>query len=47
MKRISVYLKMQVLSAIDYADGKSREARIKKIAAMKFRDEDGDYHQFT
>jgi hypothetical protein len=47
MKRISPYLKMQVLGAIDYADGKSRDARIKNVSEMKFRDEHGDCRQFT
>jgi putative transposase len=47
MKKVSPYLKMQVLAAIDYADGKSRQARIESVAAMKFRDEDGNIRQFT
>jgi putative transposase len=47
MKRISPYLKMQVLAAIDYAEGKARKARIENVSGMKFRDEDGNYHQFT
>lgn len=47
MKRVSQYLKIQVLTAIDYVEGKSRFERIKKIATMKFRDEDGDLRQFT
>lgn len=47
MKRVSTYLKMRVLGAIDYADGKSRQERIRKVAQMKFRDEDGNLRQFT
>jgi putative transposase len=47
MKNITPYLKMQVLAAIDYADGGSRAARIKNVSEMRFRDEDGNCHQFT
>jgi hypothetical protein len=47
MKRVSPYLKMQVLAAIDYAEGKSRFERIRKVAAMEFKDEDGNVRQFT
>jgi putative transposase len=47
MKKISPYLKMQVLAAIDYSDGKSRRARIESVSGMKFRDEDGNCRQFT
>lgn len=47
MKKISPYLKMQVLAAIDYAEGKSRRARIEKVSEMMFRDEDGDCRRFT
>jgi putative transposase len=38
---------MQVLAAIDYAPGGSRAERIKAVAEMQFRDEDGAYRQFT
>lgn len=47
MKRVSTYLKMRVLGAIDYEDGRSRKERIRKVADMKFRDEDGNLRQFT
>lgn len=47
MKRVSPYLKMQVLTAIDYVEGKARIDRIKKVAAMTFKDEDGQIRQFT
>lgn len=38
---------MQVLAAIDYAEGKSRETRIKNVAGMEFKDEEGKSHRFT
>jgi putative transposase len=47
VKNITPYLKMQVLAAIDYASGNSRHERIKAVADMQFRDEDGNYRQFT
>lgn len=47
MKRVSPYLKMQVLAAIDYVEGKSRQKRIEKVSQMKFKDEDGNLRQFT
>lgn len=47
MKRVSPYIKLQVLGAIDYAPGKSRIERIKSVAEMIFRDEDGISRQFT
>jgi len=47
MKRISPYLKMQVLAAIDYVEGKTRRERIGKVAQMQFKDEDGNLRQFT
>ncbi len=47
MKRVSPYIKMQVLGAIDYAPGKSRIERIKAVSEMLFRDEDGESRQFT
>ena len=47
MKRVSPYIKMQVLGAIDYAQGKSRIERIRAVSEMLFRDEDGDKRQFT
>jgi putative transposase len=47
MKRVSPYLKMQVLAAIDYVEGKTRIDRIKKVAAMSFKDEDGQMRLFT
>jgi putative transposase len=47
MKRVSPYLKMQVLAAIDYVEGKTRRERIKKVAQLQFKDEDGFHRSFT
>ena len=47
MNRPSIYLKMKVLGAIDIAEGKTRDARIKNVAQMTFTDEEGKPHQFT
>jgi putative transposase len=46
MKRVSPYLKMRVLGAIEYAPGTSIIARIRHIAGMPF-EEDGVRYQFT
>jgi transposase InsO family protein len=40
MKRVSPYLKMRVLGAIEYAPGASIAARIKHVARTPFKDED-------
>lgn len=47
MKRPSIYVKMKVLGAIDVAEGKTRHARVRNVAAMTFTDEEGNPHQFT
>lgn len=47
MKRISNYLKMRVLGALETASGNSMEARYKTVSQMIFKDEDGRPHQFT
>lgn len=47
MKRISLYLKMRVLGALEYAPGSSLVARYKTVSQMTFKDEDGNLHQFT
>jgi transposase InsO family protein len=47
MKQPTSYLKMRILGAIDYANGKSIAERIKTIAAQTFTDEDGHQRQFT
>jgi len=47
MKRPSIYLKMKVLGAIDIAPGKTRDERVRNVAAMTFLDEEGNQYQFT
>ena len=47
MKRISVYLKLRVLGAIDSMPGAAIISRIKEVSAMAFHDEDGLPRTFT
>jgi hypothetical protein len=47
MKLPSSYLKMRILGAIDYADGKTIGARIKNLSSQTFTDEDGQQRRFT
>ena len=47
MKRVSPYLKMRVLGAIEYAPGNTNVARIKHVSSQAFLDEEGQRHQFT
>lgn len=47
MKNPSPYLKMRVLGAIDLAQGKSIQARIRQVSKMAFEDEDGNQRRFT
>lgn len=47
MKNPTSYLKMRVLGAIDYAEGKTIAQRIKNLATQTFTDEDGHQRQFT
>lgn len=47
MKHPSSYLKLRILTAIDYAPGKTREQRIKAVAKQEFMDEDGYVRRFT
>lgn len=47
MKNPTPYLKMRVLGAIDMAEGHCIQARIKKVSAMTFTDEEGHARQFT
>ena len=47
MKQPSVYLKMRVLGAIDTVAGRTRDERVKNVAAMTFLDEEGNPRQFT
>lgn len=47
MKRVSPYLKMRVLGAIEFAPGNTNVARIKHVSTQVFSDEDGRKFQFT
>lgn len=47
MKRVSVYLKLRVIGAIDSMAGNSIRSRIKEVAKLTFHDEDGVPHVFT
>jgi putative transposase len=47
VKNPSIYLKMKVLGAIDIAPGKTRDQRVRNVAAMVFLDEEGNQYQFT
>lgn len=47
MKNPSTYLKMRVLGALDTAEGKTRDQRVRKVAQMQFSDEDGHPRTFT
>lgn len=47
MKNPSIYLKMKVLGAIDIAPGKTRDERVRNVAAMVFLDEEGNQYKFT
>ena len=47
MKNPSIYLKMKVLGAIDIAPGKTRDERVRNVAAMIFLDEEGNQYKFT
>ncbi|MHC4321999.1 MAG: DDE-type integrase/transposase/recombinase [Planctomycetota bacterium] len=47
MKQPSVYLKMRILGAIDAAEGKTHEERIRNVAGLTFTDEEGNPRRFT
>jgi transposase InsO family protein len=47
MKRVSPYLKMRVLGAIEFAPGDSTVARIRHVSEQVFTDESGEAFQFT
>jgi transposase InsO family protein len=47
MKRVSNYLKMRVLGALEYANGNSMLARYQSVSEMTFTDEDGQSVRFT
>ena len=47
MSWTSTYLKMRIMGAIEYADGKTIKERIQKVSEMSFIDEDGNMRKFT
>jgi len=47
MKRISVYLKLRVIGAIDSMPGHTIQSRIRRVSALTFHDEDGLPRSFT
>jgi len=47
VKRVSPYLKMRVLGAIEFAPGNTIRDKIKHVSTLVFTDEEGDKHQFT
>ena len=47
MKRVTPYLKMRVLGAIEFAPGASNVERIKHVSSIVFTDENDHRHQFT
>jgi putative transposase len=47
MQRVSPYLKMRVLGAIEFAPGKTNVERIKHVATLTFADEADRRFQFT
>jgi transposase InsO family protein len=47
MKRVSPYVKMRVLGAIEFAPGATIKARIHHVSGLVFTDEDGDRFQFS
>ena len=47
MKRPSSYLKIRVLGAIDFAEGKTLNEKIKNTSELTFTDEEGNPRQFT
>ena len=47
MKRVSPYLKMRVLGAIEFAPGATIAERIRNVSAMVFEDEAGERFAFT
>lgn len=47
MRNASTYLKMRVLGAIEFAEGNSIAARIRKVSEQTFTDDDGLARKFT
>ena len=47
MKRITPYLRMKVMGAIEFAEGNSIRDRLHKVSEMYFKDEEGFSRKFT
>jgi hypothetical protein len=47
MRKITPYLRMKVLGAIEFAEGNSIRDRLRKVADMSFKDEEGFSRKFT
>ncbi|MEI6212239.1 MAG: transposase domain-containing protein [bacterium] len=47
MQRVTVYLKLRVIGAIDSMVGSSIKSRIREVSKLTFHDEDGVPHVFT
>jgi putative transposase len=47
MKYPSSYLKLRILTAVDYAEGKTMREKIKTVSEQEFMDEDGYLRKFT
>jgi hypothetical protein len=47
MMRVSPYLKMRVLGAIEFAPGDTARQRIKHVSQIVFTDDDNQRRQFT
>lgn len=47
MKRITVYVKLHVLGAIDAMAGNSIKSRIREVSKLTFHDAEGMPHVFT
>lgn len=47
MKHVSLYLKLRVIGAVEYADGRTIRDRIRAVSAMEFEDERGLRRRFT
>jgi len=47
MKNRTLLLKMQVLGAIDFAEGRTRRDRFRKVSERSFTDDQGNVHRFT
>jgi len=47
MKRVSIYLKLRILGAVETTDGNTIKSRIRKVAKRTFHDEEGLPRVFT